>query len=103
MRKKISKKRELLPDPKYGDQLATRFVNNLMVDGKKSVAYKVFYDALEIVEKRKQQDEEKNALDLWKDDSCLTLRYEAAELVELRSRFLCRSDRTERSRWRSNG
>ena len=67
MRKKISKKRELLPDPKYGDQLATRFVNNLMVDGKKSVAYKVFYDALEIVEKRKQQDEEKNALDLWKD------------------------------------
>jgi transglutaminase-like putative cysteine protease len=48
-------------------QLATRFVNNLMVDGKKSVAYKVFYDALEIVEKRKQQDEEKNALDLWKD------------------------------------
>ncbi|MFD1316787.1 MAG: 30S ribosomal protein S7 [Lutimonas sp.] len=66
MRKKLSKKRILLPDPKFGDQLVTRFVNNLMVDGKKSIAFKVFYDALDIVEQRKQ-DEEKTALELWKE------------------------------------
>ncbi len=65
MRKKLSKKRVLLPDPKFDDQLVTRFVNNMMKDGKKSVAFKVFYDALDIVEKRKQ-DEEKTALELWK-------------------------------------
>ena len=50
MRKKQSKKRALLPDPKFNDQLVTRFVNNLMLQGKKSTAYKVFYDAIEIVE-----------------------------------------------------
>ena len=66
MRKRISKKRILLPDPKFNDQLVTRFVNNLMLDGKKSVAFKVFYDALDIVEQRKQ-DEEKTALELWKE------------------------------------
>ncbi len=65
MRKKLSKKRVLLPDPKFDDQLVTRFVNNMMQDGKKSVAFKVFYDALDIVDKRKQ-DEEKTALELWK-------------------------------------
>jgi len=65
MRKKLSKKRVLLPDPKFDDQLVTRFVNNMMKDGKKSVAFKVFYDALDIVDKRKQ-DEEKTALELWK-------------------------------------
>jgi len=65
MRKKLSKKKILLPDPKYNDQLVTRFVNNLMNDGKKSVAFKVFYDALDLVEQRKQ-DEEKTALELWK-------------------------------------
>ena len=66
MRKRRAKKRVLLPDPKFNDQLVTRFVNNLMWDGKKSVAFKVFYDALDIVEKRKQ-DEEKTSLDIWKD------------------------------------
>jgi len=66
MRKRVSKKRILLPDPKFNDQLVTRFVNNLMLDGKKSVAFKVFYDALDLVEQRKQ-DEEKTALELWKD------------------------------------
>jgi small subunit ribosomal protein S7 len=65
MRKRLSKKRVLLPDPKFDDQLVTRFVNNMMKDGKKSVAFKVFYDALDIVDKRKQ-DEEKSALELWK-------------------------------------
>jgi small subunit ribosomal protein S7 len=66
MRKKKAKKRALLPDPKFNDQLVTRFVNNLMWDGKKSVAFKVFYDALDIVEQKKQ-DEEKTALEIWKD------------------------------------
>ena len=66
MRKKKAKKRVLLPDPKFNDQLVTRFVNNLMLDGKKSVAFKVFYDALEIVDSKKQ-DEEKSSLELWKD------------------------------------
>ena len=65
MRKRLSKKRILLPDPKFNDQLVTRFVNNLMLDGKKSVAFKVFYDALDIVEEKKQ-DEEKSSLELWK-------------------------------------
>ena len=66
MRKRRAKKRELLPDPKFNDQLATRFVNNLMWDGKKSVAFKIFYDALDIVEQRKG-DEEKSSLEIWKD------------------------------------
>ena len=66
MRKRQAKKRPLLPDPKFNDQLVTRFVNNLMWDGKKSVAFKVFYDALDIVETKKQ-DAEKSALEIWKD------------------------------------
>ena len=66
MRKRSAKKRFLLPDPKFNDQLVTRFVNNLMNDGKKSVAFNVFYDALDIVEQRKQ-NEEKTSLEVWKD------------------------------------
>jgi len=61
MRKRQAKKRPLLPDPRFNDQLVTRFVNNLMWDGKKSVAFKVFYDAIDIVEEKKT-DEEKTAL-----------------------------------------
>ena len=45
MRKARAKKRPLLPDPKFGDQLVTRFVNNMMIHGKKNVAYQIFYDA----------------------------------------------------------
>jgi small subunit ribosomal protein S7 len=51
MRKTAAKKRFLEPDPKFGDTLVTRFVNDLMQDGKKSVAFKIFYDAVEQVEK----------------------------------------------------
>jgi small subunit ribosomal protein S7 len=80
MRKRLSKKRILLPDPKFNDQLVTRFVNNLMLDGKKSVAFKVFYDALDIVEQRKQ-DEEKTALELWKEALSNVMPH-----VEVRSR-----------------
>ena len=80
MRKRRAKKRELLPDPKFGDQLATRFVNNLMWDGKKSVAFRVFYDALEIVEEKKT-DEEKSALEVWKEGLSNVMPH-----VEVRSR-----------------
>jgi small subunit ribosomal protein S7 len=80
MRKRQAKKRPLLPDPKFNDQLVTRFVNNLMWDGKKSVAFKVFYDALEIVE-TKNQNEEKTSLDLWKDALTNVMPH-----VEVRSR-----------------
>lgn len=65
MRKAKAKKRVLLPDPKFNDQLVTRFVNNLMYEGKKSLALQVFYDALEIVEQRGKSTE-KAPLDIWK-------------------------------------
>ena len=66
MRKKQSKKRDLIPDPKFNEQLVTRFVNNLMQQGKKSTAYKIFYDAIDVIESKKE-DKEKTSLELWKD------------------------------------
>ena len=66
MRKRSAKKRPLLPDPRFNDQLVTRFVNNLMWSGKKSIAFKIFYDAIDIVGE-KNQDEEKSALEVWKE------------------------------------
>tara|TARA_E500000331_G_C17135292_1_gene660168 strand:- start:387 stop:863 length:477 start_codon:yes stop_codon:yes gene_type:complete len=80
MRKKQAKKRPLLPDPKFNDQLVTRFVNNLMWDGKKSVAFAIFYDAIEIVEQRKQE-EEKSGLEIWKEALSNVMPH-----VEVRSR-----------------
>jgi len=65
MRKSKPKKRHLLPDPKFNDTLVTRFVNDLMVDGKKSTAYTVFYDSLEMVSK-KVKDTEVQPLEVWK-------------------------------------
>ncbi len=65
MRKATPKKRILLPDPKFGDVLVTRFVNNLMVDGKKSIAYTIFYDTLDMVGE-KMKDSEKTPLEIWK-------------------------------------
>ena len=52
MRKAKAKRRILLPDPKFNDVMVTRFVNNMMYDGKKSVAFGIFYDAIELVEKK---------------------------------------------------
>ena len=80
MRKRQAKKRPLLPDPKFNDQLVTRFVNMVMWDGKKSVAFKIFYDAMDIVEER-NQDEAKTALELWKDALSNVMPH-----VEVRSR-----------------
>lgn len=65
MRKAKPKKRILLPDPKFNDVLVTRFVNNLMLDGKKSIAYTIFYDALDIVGE-KMKDADKAPLEIWK-------------------------------------
>ena len=62
MRKSKPKKRILLPDPKFNDILVTRFVNNMMYDGKKSTAYAIFYNAVEIVETKTKE----NGLDTWK-------------------------------------
>ena len=61
MRKAKAKKRPLRPDPKFQSQLVTRFVNSLMYDGEKSVAYKLFYEALDIVAKRTNE----NGLETW--------------------------------------
>ncbi|QBA64867.1 30S ribosomal protein S7 [Muriicola soli] len=80
MRKRQAKKRPLLPDPRFNDQLVTRFVNMMMWDGKKSVAFKVFYDAIDIVEEKKT-DEEKSGLELWKDALSNVMPH-----VEVRSR-----------------
>ena len=80
MRKRQAKKRPLLPDPKFNDQLVTRFVNMLMWDGKKSVAFNIFYDAMEIIEQRKQ-DDEKSPLEIWKEGLSNVMPH-----VEVRSR-----------------
>tara|TARA_Y100000996_G_C22515701_1_gene640319 strand:+ start:284 stop:763 length:480 start_codon:yes stop_codon:yes gene_type:complete len=81
MRKREAKKRPLLPDPKFNDQLVTRFVNNLMWNGKKSTAFKIFYDAIEIIDQRKQEDDDKLAIDIWKDALSNVMPH-----VEVRSR-----------------
>jgi small subunit ribosomal protein S7 len=62
MRKAKSKKRILLPDPIYNDILVTRFVNNLMYDGKKNTATRIFHEAIETVAKRTNED----GLEVWK-------------------------------------
>ena len=65
MRKTKPKKRILLPDPKYHDVQVTRFVNHLMLQGKKSIAYSIFYDAIDMVGE-KMKDSDKAPLEIWK-------------------------------------
>ncbi len=62
MRKSKPKKRIILPDPRFNDTLVTRFVNNMMYDGKKSTAYSIFYNAVDIVEKKTNE----SGLETWK-------------------------------------
>ena len=52
-RRRVAAKREILPDPKFGSQVLTKFVNMVMVDGKKSVAEKIMYGALSIAQEKK--------------------------------------------------
>lgn len=56
MRKGRPKKRIILPDPKFNDVLVTKFVNNLMLSGKKNISYQIFYRAMDIVSERTQED-----------------------------------------------
>ena len=62
MRKAKPKKRYVLPDPKYKDTLVTRFVNNLMLEGKKNVAYSIFYKAVDQVQEKSGE----NGIEVWK-------------------------------------
>ena len=80
MRKSKAKKRPLLHDSRFNDQLVTRFVNNLMWRVKKSTAFALFYDAIDIIEEKKQ-NEEKTSLQVWKDGLSNVMPH-----VEVRSR-----------------
>ena len=62
MRKTTPKRKALLPDPKFNDMLVTRFVNNLMYDGKKTKAFDTFYEAMDIITKKNEE----NGLDVFK-------------------------------------
>ena len=62
MRKQAAKKLPLAPDPRFNDKLVTRFVNNVMEQGKKSVAYKIFYDAVDKV----SQMTGENGYEVWR-------------------------------------
>lgn len=63
MRRRKAKKIAILPDPKFNEQVVTKFVNNLMYSGKKSLAFKIFYEAIELVEKKV---EDTPGLEVWK-------------------------------------
>jgi small subunit ribosomal protein S7 len=62
MRKGKSKSRILVPDPKFGDLMVTKFVNNIMLQGKKNSAFDIFYEAIELVTQRSKED----GLEVWK-------------------------------------
>ena len=62
MRKSKPKKRIIIPDPKFSDTMVSKFVNNIMLRGKKNVAYDIFYDAIEAVSQKTGE----NGLDVWK-------------------------------------
>jgi small subunit ribosomal protein S7 len=77
MRKAKPKKRIILPDPKFNDVLVTKFVNNLMLQGKKSTAYKIFYAAMDIVAEKSGED----PVEVWKKGLA-----KVTPAVEVRSR-----------------
>ena len=62
MRRSTAKKRNIPLDPKFNDVLVTRFVNKIMLDGKKNIALNIFYGALEIIENKTKE----NGLGVWK-------------------------------------
>lgn len=63
MRRRKAKKIAILPDPRFNDVQVTKFVNNLMLDGKKSLAFKIFYDAVELVDAK---IEDATGIETWK-------------------------------------
>jgi len=91
MRKTKPKKRYLLPDPKFQDTLVTKFVNYLMEQGKKSVAYNIFYDAVAQVEKKTNEP----GLEVWK-----RAMNNLMPAVEVKSRRV--GVQLSRCRWRSD-
>jgi small subunit ribosomal protein S7 len=62
MRKGKSKSRLIVPDPKFSDLMVTKFVNNIMLQGKKNSAFDIFYEAIELVTERSKED----GLEVWK-------------------------------------
>ena len=62
MRKSRPSKRKISPDPKFNDVMVTKFVNNIMLQGKKATAYKIFYDAIDAVSQKTGED----GLEVWK-------------------------------------
>ena len=62
MRRRTAKKHIILPDPKFKDTEVTKFVNSLMVDGKKNIAFNIFYDSIAIVSEKTSED----GLEIWK-------------------------------------
>ena len=87
MRKAQAKKLPLAPDPRFNDKLVTRFVNNLMWQGKKSGAFNIFYDAVDKVSKQTGED----GYEIWK------------KAVAQRFKFLLKFGPTEKYRSASNG
>jgi small subunit ribosomal protein S7 len=63
MRRRKAKKIAILPDPRFNEQVVTKFVNNLMYSGKKSLAFTIFYEAIDLVEKKL---EDTSGLEVWK-------------------------------------
>jgi len=55
-RRRVAEKREILPDPKYGSTLLSKFINIMMEDGKKATAERICYEALDIIEKKTGND-----------------------------------------------
>jgi small subunit ribosomal protein S7 len=77
MRRRKVKERIILPDPRFNEVVVTKFVNNLMLDGKKNTAFKIFYDAVDIIEEKTSE----SGLDSWK-----TALKNVTPAVEVRSR-----------------
>lgn len=89
MRRRSAPKREILPDPKFGSELVTKFMNHVMVKGKKSIAEKVVYGALNIGEERLKKSPKKE--DFSKDENLGLAALQralnnVAPTVEVRSR-----------------
>jgi small subunit ribosomal protein S7 len=63
MRKSRAKKREIVPDPRFNDVLVSKFINNMMLQGKKETARKIFYEAIDVVD---QRVEEESGIETWK-------------------------------------
>tara|TARA_Y100001933_G_scaffold19223_1_gene16389 strand:- start:190 stop:660 length:471 start_codon:yes stop_codon:yes gene_type:complete len=63
MRRRTAKKHIILPDPKFKDVEVTKFVNSLMIDGKKNIAFNIFYDCIDIINEKMSEE---NGLDVWK-------------------------------------